>query len=364
MEYLNKTGLSRVWAKIKNKFSNAIISGSQTTTSTQDGGNNVYTFTDMSGNTSTFTTKNGSKGSPGNNGTSAYWFAGTAVTGTGSSISASVTNSKANDMYLNTSTYNVYIATATNTWKYLCNIKGANGTNATTTSVATTSANGLMSSTDKTKLNGIAEGATANTGTITGIKMNGSSKGTSGVVDLGTVLTSHQDISGKVDKVNGKGLSTNDFTTTLKNKLDGIASGAEVNTMTGVKGSSESSYRTGNVSISKDNIGLGNVDNKSSATIRGEITSSNVTSALGYTPLSGTTGRYSGSLNSISTTGFFIGVPCSDYPSGAGNGYGFIVSVSYNSDGFLMYFDKATNTAFYRVKNSGSWGSWKKITST
>lgn len=33
----------------------------------------------------------------------------------------------------------------------------------------------------------------------------------------------------KVDKVSGKGLSANDFTTTLKNKLDGIASGAEVN---------------------------------------------------------------------------------------------------------------------------------------
>ena len=32
------------------------------------------------------------------------------------------------------------------------------------------------------------------TGTITGIKMNGASKGTSGVVDLGTVLTSHQSI--------------------------------------------------------------------------------------------------------------------------------------------------------------------------
>ena len=38
------------------------------------------------------------------------------------------------------------------------------------------------------------------TGTITEIKMNGASKGTSGVVDLGTVLTAHQDISGKLDK--------------------------------------------------------------------------------------------------------------------------------------------------------------------
>lgn len=36
-------------------------------------------------------------------------------------------------------------------------------------------------------------------------------------------------LDGKVSIVSGKGLSTNDFTTTLKNKLDGIASGAEVN---------------------------------------------------------------------------------------------------------------------------------------
>lgn len=42
-------------------------------------------------------------------------------------------------------------------------------------------------------------GYTKNTGTVTGIKMNGTSKGTSGVVDLGTVITEHQDISGKAD---------------------------------------------------------------------------------------------------------------------------------------------------------------------
>jgi hypothetical protein len=56
-----------------------------------------------------------------------------------------------------------------------------------------------MTSTEKNKLAGIAEGATANVGTITGITMNGVSKGTSGVVNLGTVLTAHQDISGKVN---------------------------------------------------------------------------------------------------------------------------------------------------------------------
>ena len=41
----------------------------------------------------------------------------------------------------------------------------------------------------KDKLTNIANNATANVGTITGIRMNGASKGTSGVVDLGTVLT-------------------------------------------------------------------------------------------------------------------------------------------------------------------------------
>ena len=40
---------------------------------------------------------------------------------------------------------------------------------------------------------------TSNTGTVTGIKMNGSTKGTSGIVDLGTVITEHQDISGKAN---------------------------------------------------------------------------------------------------------------------------------------------------------------------
>ena len=41
-------------------------------------------------------------------------------------------------------------------------------------------------------------------------------------------------LNNKVDKVSGKGLSTNDFTNALKNKLDGIATGAQVNVIEGV----------------------------------------------------------------------------------------------------------------------------------
>lgn len=61
--------------------------------------------------------------------------------------------------------------------------------------------------------------------------------------------------SNKVDKVSGKGLSTNDYTTAEKNKLAGIAAGAQVNSVTGVKGDNESSYRTGNVNLTAANIG-------------------------------------------------------------------------------------------------------------
>lgn len=62
-------------------------------------------------------------------------------------------------------------------------------------------------------------------------------------------------ISGKVDKVDGKELSSNDYTSTEKNKLSGIESGAQKNTITGVKGDAESTYRTGNINLTLENIG-------------------------------------------------------------------------------------------------------------
>lgn len=47
--------------------------------------------------------------------------------------------------------------------------------------------------------------------------------------DLPTAAELTADLSGKVDKETGKGLSTNDYTTADKDKLAGIAAGAEVN---------------------------------------------------------------------------------------------------------------------------------------
>lgn len=76
--------------------------------------------------------------------------------------------------------------------------------------------------------------------------------------------------SGKVDKVEGKELSSNDFTDAYKTKLDGIAAQANkyvlptatAKIIGGVKVGANISYSNGTISLSK----------------------ANVTSALGYTP--------------------------------------------------------------------------------
>lgn len=81
-----------------------------------------------------------------------------------------------------------------------------------------------------------------------------------GIVRTQEALQEHRDgtqvaLDGKVDKVSGKGLSTNDYTAADKGKLAGISAGAQVNTVTSVAG------KTGAISLVKGDVGLGNVDN-------------------------------------------------------------------------------------------------------
>ena len=68
-------------------------------------------------------------------------------------------------------------------------------------------------------------------GTVTGVKMNGAAKtvGTDGVVDLGTVITAHQDISGKQDKLNTNQLTAvnSGITAAKVNTYDGYATGKQ-----------------------------------------------------------------------------------------------------------------------------------------
>ena len=113
-------------------------------------------------------------------------------------------------------------------------------------------------------------------------------------------------VGDKVDKVSGKELSTNDFTNEYKNKLDSVSSGANVNVQSDwniTDATSDAFIKNKPTSMpasdvpdwakadtkptyTKSEIGLENVENKSSATIRSELTKENVTNALGYTPYS------------------------------------------------------------------------------
>ena len=68
--------------------------------------------------------------------------------------------------------------------------------------------------------------------------------------------------------------------------------------------------RTGDVVVTKADVGLANTENKTSAAIRAEITSLNVTNALGYTPYNATnpSGYISSAVTTLQTSGAGISV--------------------------------------------------------
>lgn len=69
------------------------------------------------------------------------------------------------------------------------------------------------------------------------------------------------------------------------------------------------SQETGNPhGTTKSDLGLGSVENKSSATIRGELTKANVTTALGYTPPTTNTTYPVGSATATGTTKLYSGI--------------------------------------------------------
>ena len=87
-------------------------------------------------------------------------------------------------------------------------------------------------------------GYTTNEGTITSVKMNGNTISTSGEADLGTVITAHQDISGKQDKEAGKGLSENNFSDADKANLDSNTSARHTHTNKSVLDVTTAAYTT------------------------------------------------------------------------------------------------------------------------
>lgn len=132
-------------------------------------------------------------------------------------------------------------------------------------------------------------------------------------------------IGTKVDKVSGKGLSTNDYTTTEKNKLAGIASGAEVNVQ------------------SDWNATSGDAFIKNKPTIPSAVTESTV-SGWGFTKNTGTYSKPS------------AGIPYADLASGVQNSLMLANSAIQGHQSIypLSIKDSAGNTLKTYTPNSGS----------
>lgn len=133
----------------------------------------------------------------------------------------------------------------------------ANGVISGDYSAATTSANGLMSSTDKAKLDGIAEGATA-------VTVDSAISSTStNPVENQAIYTA---LSGKVDTETGKGLSSNDYTDTEKTKLAGIEAGANNYSLPAATTSALGGVKVGsNLAVDANGVLSGNYSNASSS---------------------------------------------------------------------------------------------------
>lgn len=153
---LKAVAFSGSYTDLTDRPTDILTGGSQTATSSADGGSNVFTFTKSDGTTAAFTVKNGSKGEkgePGKDGTAGA--VPTIKAAAGANINAVGTPSVTAATSGSTTTFTF------NNLKGAKGDKGDPGTNATTTSVATQSANGLFSAADKKKLDGIAAGANA-----------------------------------------------------------------------------------------------------------------------------------------------------------------------------------------------------------
>ena len=180
-------------------------------------------------------------------------------------------------------------------------------------------------------------GYTSNTGTVTSVavKMNGSVKGTittSGTIDLGTVITSHQDISGKADKASmSAGWYRRVYVNTQGIVTEGDQGDTDTNTWRKVQlnGVDKLGNATNTNPLNiKNGSGISITESSGAFTFALNLTGDLVGDALGYTP--GTYSKPSG------------GIPASDlaqsyYLASNPNGYttntGTVTSVAVKMNG-------------------------------
>lgn len=170
-------------------------------------------------------------------------------------------------------------------------------------------------------------------------------------------------LSNKVDKVTGKGLSTNDYTTAEKNKLKNIEAGAQVNTITGVKGNAETAFRTGEVNLTPANIGAAASAHNHSAT---NITSGTLPIARGGTgvttyvdllkklhPASDTTPTYVCTFDSSWENGGYASLKQLRSVMGLGNTTG-VLPIANGGTGVNSVFNEANALQVFGLASGGT----------
>lgn len=195
----------------------------------------------------------------------------------------------------------------------------------TTYSAATQSAAGLMSAADKTKLDGVATGAEVNQNAFSNVVVGSTTIAADGKTDTLT-LVAGSNVTLTPDATNDKvTIAATDTTYSAatqsaaglmsaadKTKLDGIASGAQVNAVTSVAG------KTGAVTLAASDVGLGNVGNfKAVSTVASQgLTSTEQSNAranigagtssltIGTTGSTAAAGNHSHSAATTSAAGF------------------------------------------------------------
>ena len=137
------------------------------------------------------------------------------------------------------------------------------------------------------------------TGTVTGVKMNGTTKNpSSGVVDLGTVITAHQSLDGKQDKIT----SSNKLAASLVSGLATVATSGSYNDLSNKP--TIPTVNNGKLTIQKNGTDVATFTANQSTNVTANITVpikvSELTNDSGYTTNKGTVTSVSIKMNGAS----------------------------------------------------------------
>lgn len=137
------------------------------------------------------------------------------------------------------------------------------------------------------------------TGTVTGVKMNGTTKNpSSGVVDLGTVITAHQSLDGKQDKIT----SSNKLSASLVSGLATVATSGSYNDLSNKP--TIPTVNNGKLTIQKNGTDVATFTANQSTNVTANITVptkvSEFTNDSGYTTNKGTVTSVSIKMNGAS----------------------------------------------------------------